>query len=188
MAHIVTQPCRNDASCVSVCPVYCIHTIPNEHGYGRAEMLYIDPVGCIDGGACIDICPVDAIVSDCDLTSETLRNKEINAAYYANRDRSPPGSEPTVAEPVPVSERALLRVVIARSGPAGCYAAESRLLSRRGLAVEASVFEKLATPFGLIRFGVAPDHQETETIASLFHETASRENQDFYLDVEVEHT
>ncbi|WP_370179845.1 FAD-dependent oxidoreductase [Rhodococcus wratislaviensis] len=184
MAHVVTQSCCNDASCVSVCPVDCIHPTPNEPGYGRAEMLYIDPVGCIDCGACIDACPVDAIVPDYDLTPETARYEEINATYYANRDQPVPAAEPAVAATVQVSERPQFRVAIVGSGPSGCYAAET-LLSRSGLAVEVSVFEKLAAPFGLIRFGVAPDHQGTKAIASLFQKTASRKNVDFYLNVEV---
>ncbi|MFD6060820.1 FAD-dependent oxidoreductase [Rhodococcus wratislaviensis] len=184
MAHVVTQSCCNDASCVSVCPVDCIHPTPNEPGYGRAEMLYIDPVGCIDCGACIDACPVDAIVPDYDLTPETARYEEINATYYADRDQPVPAAEPAVAATVQVSERPQLRVAIVGSGPSGCYAAET-LLSRSGLAVEVSVFEKLAAPFGLIRFGVAPDHQGTKAIASMFQKTASRKNVDFYLNVEV---
>ena len=184
MAHVVTQSCCNDASCVAVCPVDCIHPTPNEPGYGRAEMLYIDPVGCIDCGACIDACPVDAILPDYDLTPETARYEEINAAYYLNREPFAPAVEPPAAAEVQVSERALLRVAIVGSGPSGCYAAES-LLSRIGPAVEVSFFEKLATPFGLIRFGVAPDHQGTKAVASLFQKTASRKNVDFYLNVEV---
>lgn len=184
MAHVVTQSCCNDASCVAVCPVDCIHPTPNEPGYGSAEMLYIDPVGCIDCGACIDACPVDAIVPDYDLTPETARYEEINAAFYTNRDHQAPAPERPVAEAVQVSDRALLRVAIVGSGPSGCYAAES-LLSRIGPAVEISFFEKLATPFGLIRFGVAPDHQGTKAVAALFQKTASRKNVDFYLNVEV---
>ncbi|MFC9761136.1 hypothetical protein [Rhodococcus jostii] len=133
-------------------------------------MLYIDAVGSIDCGACIDACPVDPIVPDCGPTSETLRYEKIVAAYYANRDPPIPGVEPTVAETLPVSERALLRVAIVGSGPSGCHAAES-LLS--------------ATSFGLIRFGVAPDHRGIKAVASLFHKTASRKNADFYLNVEV---
>ncbi|MFC0449002.1 FAD-dependent oxidoreductase [Rhodococcus jostii] len=184
MTHVVTQSCCNDASCVSVCPVDCIHPTPNEPGYGGAEMLYIDPVGCIDCGACIDACPVDAILPDYDLTPETARYEEINAAYYLNRERPAPAAEPPGAAAVQLSERALLRVAIVGSGPSGCYAAES-LLSRSGPAVEVSVFEKLATPFGLVRFGVAPDHQATKAVASLFQKTASRRDVDFYLNVEV---
>ncbi|MFC9556129.1 FAD-dependent oxidoreductase [Rhodococcus sp. NPDC056960] len=183
MAHVVTQSCCNDASCVPVCPVDCIHPTPNEPGYGRAEMLYIDPAGCIDCGACIDACPVDAIVPDYDLTPETARYEEINAAFYANRDPLAPAAVPPAAA-LQVSERGLLRVAIVGSGPSGCYAAEN-LLSRSGLAVEVSFFEKLATPFGLIRFGVAPDHQGTKAVASQFQKTASRKNVDFYLNVEV---
>lgn len=139
--------------------------------------------GCIDCGACIDACPVDAIVPDYDLTPETARYEEINAAYYTNREQLVPAAAPPAAA-VQVSERALLRVAIVGSGPSGCYAAEN-LLSRSGLAVEVSFFEKLATPFGLIRFGVAPDHQGTKSVASQFQKTASRKNVDFYLNVEV---
>ena len=54
MTFVITQPCIDemDQSCVDVCPVDCIHF---EEGADR--MLYIDPVECIDCGACVDPCP-----------------------------------------------------------------------------------------------------------------------------------
>lgn len=61
MAFAITQTCCADASCVSVCPVNCIHPTPDEPDFGRTEMLYVDPATCIDCGACADACPVDAI-------------------------------------------------------------------------------------------------------------------------------
>lgn len=186
MTHVVTQTCCNDATCVAVCPANCIHPTPDEPGYARAEMLYIDPDTCIDCGACVDVCPVNAIVPDYDLTDENIRFSEINACYFedpAHRDYSPTpvdASKPRieVAQPGP------LRVAVVGSGPAACYAAEE-LLTRRGIAVEVSMFERLPTPWGLVRFGVAPDHQTTKAVARLFARTAARAGLDFHLNVEV---
>ena len=50
-----------------------------------------------------------------------------------------------------------LRVAIIGSGPSGFYAAE-HLLSHDGLNVQVEMFDRLPTPFGLVRAGVAPDH------------------------------
>ena len=61
MSFAITPTCCNDASCVSVCPVNCIHPTPDEPEFGTTDMLYIDPEACIDCGACADACPVDAI-------------------------------------------------------------------------------------------------------------------------------
>src|ERR1700739_2011029 len=52
MTYVITQSCCNDASCVAVCPVNCIHPTPDEPGYHQAEMLYIDPGACIDCVVC----------------------------------------------------------------------------------------------------------------------------------------
>lgn len=51
MTYVITQNCCNDATCVTVCPVNCIHPTPDEPGYATAEMLYIDPASCIDCNA-----------------------------------------------------------------------------------------------------------------------------------------
>ena len=57
MTYAITQTCCNDATCVAVCPVNCIHPTPDEPDFGTTEMLYIDPRSCIDCGACADACP-----------------------------------------------------------------------------------------------------------------------------------
>src|SRR5699024_12179476 len=62
MAYAITQTCCNDASCVSVCPVNCIHPAPGEPDFGHTDTLYIGPHTCIDCGACADACPVDAVL------------------------------------------------------------------------------------------------------------------------------
>lgn len=82
MTLVITQSCCNDAACVAACPVDCIHPRPDEPGYDRAEMLYIDPQECIECEACVVICPVDAIYRDDELPDRLGRYTEINAAYY----------------------------------------------------------------------------------------------------------
>ncbi|MBP5856313.1 FAD-dependent oxidoreductase [Marivibrio halodurans] len=54
-----------------------------------------------------------------------------------------------------------LKIAIVGSGPAGCYVAE-RLGRKAKGAVEVDLFDRLPTPFGLVRSGVAPDHQTTK--------------------------
>ncbi|MFJ9380706.1 FAD-dependent oxidoreductase [Streptomyces sp. NPDC101455] len=186
MAHIITQNCCNDAACVPVCPVNCIHPSPGEPGYGTAEMLYIDNNSCIDCGACVDVCPVGAIFSDDDLPPRFARYADINARFYADpnvADYDPYPQEPqrvrwTVQHDQP------LRVAVVGSGPAGCYAAEE-LLSQRGLNVRVDMFERLPTPWGLVRGGVAPDHQETKAAASTFERITRRKGCRLFLNVNV---
>ncbi|QRG09249.1 hypothetical protein EZH22_13910 [Xanthobacter dioxanivorans] len=60
----------------------------------------------------------------------------------------------------------LLRVAIAGSGPSACFTVEALLAT--GRAVEVDVLERLHMPFGLARFGIAPDHPETRRIAETF--------------------
>src|SRR5271154_1989408 len=83
--HVITQACCNDASCVPVCPVNCIHPTPDEPEYLTAEMLYIDPDVCIDCGACIDVCPVNAISADYDLEPNQEPFIDINTQWYRDR-------------------------------------------------------------------------------------------------------
>lgn len=67
MAHVITQNCCKDASCVPVCPVDCIRPAGGPGEFTGTEMLYIDPEACIDCGACMDECPVDGIHYEEDL-------------------------------------------------------------------------------------------------------------------------
>lgn len=64
-----------------------------------------------------------------------------------------------------------LRVAIIGAGPTGFYAAD-HLLKQKDLVVEVDVFDRLPTPFGLVRGGVAPDHQKIKTVTKVFDRTA----------------
>jgi ferredoxin/flavodoxin---NADP+ reductase len=77
-----------------------------------------------------------------------------------------------------------LRVAIVGSGPAGFYAAD-HLLRQEELAVEVDVFDRLPTPFGLVRAGVAPDHPKIKSVIRVYEKTAAREGFRFFGNVEV---
>ncbi|MBK9749139.1 MAG: FAD-dependent oxidoreductase [Chloroflexi bacterium] len=75
-----------------------------------------------------------------------------------------------------------LRVAIIGSGPSAFYAAEHYLKS--GLAVEIDMFERLPTPYGLVRGGVAPDHPKIKTVTKVYDRIAANPNFHFYGNVE----
>ncbi|OBH31468.1 ferredoxin [Mycobacterium sp. E342] len=187
MPHVITQSCCNDGSCVFACPVNCIHPTPDEPGFATSEMLYIDPVACVDCGACVSACPVGAIAPDTRLDTKQLPFVEINASFYPER---PPGEKlPPTSKLAPVipaaqvrARRQPLTVAIVGSGPAAMYAADE-LLTQDGVRV--NVFEKLPTPYGLVRAGVAPDHQNTKRVTRLFDRVVGHRRFRFYLNVEV---
>lgn len=70
------------------------------------------------------------------------------------------------------------------SGPSAFYAAEE-LLKRRDVEVTVSMFERLPVAGGLVRFGVAPDHQITKAVERVFARTAGRTGFRAFLGVEV---
>jgi ferredoxin--NADP+ reductase len=77
-----------------------------------------------------------------------------------------------------------VRVAIIGSGPAGFYAAE-HLLKRDDIAVEVDMFDRLPTPFGLVRAGVAPDHPKIKSVIRVYEKTAARDGFRFFGNVEV---
>jgi NAD-dependent dihydropyrimidine dehydrogenase PreA subunit len=83
MAYVIAEPCINtkDTACVDACPVDCIHPKKDEEAFASEEMLYIDPVECIDCGACVPVCPVSAIFVLDDLPEKWKAFTERNAHY-----------------------------------------------------------------------------------------------------------
>ncbi|MEV6059989.1 4Fe-4S binding protein [Nocardia asteroides] len=163
MAYVITQRCVNDTSCIAECPVDCIRPTPDQREFSDAEMLYIDPDTCINCGACADACPVDAIHSEDELVTSLRQFREINSGYFRLHPLQPrPPAVQRAAAAVEVVEHPPLRVAIVGSGPAAGYAAAALLASNR---TEVDIVEKLPTPGGLIRAGVAPDHQQTKRMA-----------------------
>ncbi|MGV9675332.1 FAD-dependent oxidoreductase [Nocardia sp. NPDC003482] len=181
MAYVITQRCCNDASCVPECPVDCIRPTPEQPEFATTEQLYIDPDTCIDCGACVDACPVEAIFSEDDLTASLARFREINAGYF---ERHPLESnfDPLVTPARPPKELGTLRVAIVGAGPAACYAADELL---RRADVEVEMFDRLPTPWGLVRAGVAPDHPGTKTVSNMFDSAFRRDTLQYHLNVEV---
>jgi NAD-dependent dihydropyrimidine dehydrogenase PreA subunit len=84
MAYVITQPCigTKDTACVAVCPVDCIHPTKDEAAYATVEMLYINPDDCIDCGACVPECPVDAIFAGDEVPDQWKAFTAKNAGYY----------------------------------------------------------------------------------------------------------
>ena len=83
MAYVIAEPCIDvlDVSCVSVCPVDCIH-----FDEGTDRKLFIDPNECIDCGACEPECPVEAIFPEDALPDKWEPFVKINYAYGEGAD------------------------------------------------------------------------------------------------------
>jgi ferredoxin/flavodoxin---NADP+ reductase len=77
-----------------------------------------------------------------------------------------------------------LRVAIIGSGPAGFYVAE-HLLKQTEVPVRVDIFDRLPTPFGLVRFGVAPDHPKIKSVTRVFDKIAKNPAFRFYGNVEL---
>jgi ferredoxin--NADP+ reductase len=184
MTYVITQSCLNDTSCVDVCPVDAIHPRPDEPGYETSDLVYIDPVACIDCGACERACPIGAVYAEDDLPESLQGYLQINADHFAGQ---PPAPVAPAQNHVAPSDRARLpelRVAIVGSGPAGCYAADA-LLARKDVRASVHMYERLPSPWGLVRSGVAPDHPQTKTITDLFTRVAEHPDVQFNLAVEV---
>lgn len=82
------------------------------------------------------------------------------------------------------SESNPLRVAIIGAGPAGFYTAE-RLFKEKDLVVEIDMYDRLPTPYGLVRAGVAPDHQKIKSVTKIFDRAAARPGFRFFGHVEL---
>ena len=90
MAYVIAEPCIDvlDISCVSVCPVDCIH-----YEEGADRKLFIDPNECIDCGACEPECPVNAIFPEESLPPEWAKSRPwTRPGTRTRRPRAPPST------------------------------------------------------------------------------------------------
>lgn len=83
---------------------------------------------------------------------------------------------PTTSDP--------LRVAIIGAGPAGFYAAE-QLLRTEDVPVRVDLYDRLPTPHGLVRAGVAPDHEKIRNVTRKFEATAERPGFRFFGNVDI---
>ena len=139
MTYVVTQSCCNDASCMSVCPVNCIHPAPGEPDFGHTEMVYVDPRSCIDCGACADACPVSAIKPLDRLAGDEQVFIDLNADYYRDRPADAQWSAPTFLPATPKRDTPP-RIAVVGTGPAASYAARELLTTSSS---EVSMFDRL---------------------------------------------
>ncbi len=76
------------------------------------------------------------------------------------------------------------RVAIVGSGPAGFYTA--KYLLEKNKEVHVDIIEKLPVPYGLVRYGVAPDHPEVKSVQDTFEKVATNPRFRFFGNVELE--
>ncbi|RYJ01837.1 MAG: 4Fe-4S dicluster domain-containing protein, partial [Actinomycetales bacterium] len=161
MPHVVTQSCCADASCVHACPVNCIHPTPDEPDFGKTDMVYVDPLSCVDCGACVTACPVGAISAHTRLGEAELPFIDLNAAFH-----SAPAGPRALQAPVPrlprLREARRVSVAIVGAGPAAIYTAAELVKNEQ---VHVTILERLDVPHGLARFGISPDHRRTRQVA-----------------------
>lgn len=77
-----------------------------------------------------------------------------------------------------------LRIAVVGSGPSGFYAA-GQLLGDKERTVEVDLYERLPTPWGLVRGGVAPDHPKIKSVSRVYEKTAAKPGFRFFGNVEV---
>jgi ferredoxin--NADP+ reductase len=77
-----------------------------------------------------------------------------------------------------------LRVAVVGTGPSGMYAAAA-LLASPGLDVRVDLIDRLPAPFGLVRYGVAPDHQKIKNVIRVFDKTAQDPRVRFFGNVQL---
>ena len=78
------------------------------------------------------------------------------------------------------------KVAIVGAGPAGYFAAQAlQNLANKDRLFEIDMIERLPTPWGLVRSGVAPDHPKIKTVAKVFEKIATNENFRLFANVEI---
>ncbi|MEX1019222.1 MAG: FAD-dependent oxidoreductase [Litorilinea sp.] len=76
-----------------------------------------------------------------------------------------------------------LRIAIVGAGPSGFFAAGA-LFQQKNLQVQIDMFDRLPAPFGLVRYGVAPDHPKIKSVTKVYERTAANPNFRFFGNVD----
>src|SRR5437764_5511601 len=83
-----------------------------------------------------------------------------------------------------MSNESPIRIAVIGSGPAGFYAA-GHLLKESAVEVEVDMLDRLPTPWGLVRAGVAPDHPKIKSVTRVYEKVAERDGFRFHGGVHV---
>ncbi|MFT7373097.1 MAG: anaerobic selenocysteine-containing dehydrogenase [Oleiphilaceae bacterium] len=159
MTYVITDACSGakHTSCVDVCPVDAFRE--------GSEMLFIDPDVCISCNACFTECPVQAIYPEASVPEDQKQYIEINAIESK--------SHPVILERKSEDDKQTIRTIqpdkyfaVVGAGPSGFFTCEALLKQYPGASID--LIEKLPTPFGLVRFGVAPDHPVIKSVTDKF--------------------
>ncbi len=159
MAYVVTGACIGDkhTNCVDVCPV-------NAFREGD-EMLFIDPDECISCNACLTECPSLAIFPQTSVPEDQVQYIEINAIESKKHPKITERISKQSASPSNIAQSDQ-RFAVVGSGPSGFFTSEALLRQYPGASID--LIEKLPVPFGLVRFGVAPDHPKIKSVSQSF--------------------
>ena len=84
------------------------------------------------------------------------------------------------------TEQRPLRVAVIGAGPAGFYTAEA-LLKHKQLTAAVDLFDRLPAPYGLVRYGVAPDHQKIKSVTAAYDKLFDNPRMRFFGNVNVGH-
>jgi NAD-dependent dihydropyrimidine dehydrogenase PreA subunit len=86
MPYVITEPCigSKDTSCYDVCPVDAIQPSPDGPEFDNQDQMFIDPVACIDCGACQAVCPVEAIYNEHDVPEQWKPWIEANRQFFSS--------------------------------------------------------------------------------------------------------
>ena len=76
------------------------------------------------------------------------------------------------------------KIAVIGSGPAGFYSA-GEIFRQKSWEIKVDMFERLSTPFGLVRGGVAPDHQKIKSVQKIYTRIAENEKFRFFGNVEI---
>jgi len=82
LAFVIVDTCTKDEHCIESCPVNCIHPTKDEPDFATVPQLYVNPVECIDCGACVPVCPTNSIFVLEELPEEYKSFVDKNAAHF----------------------------------------------------------------------------------------------------------